>query len=395
MEFVVSRDPLLRFHDLLPSLFHKSLPCPVEGRETTYHYWARNALFHGLKFLGLTAGKKVLVPAFHCRTVVEPVIQFGCEVVFYNIHRDGTVDFQDLEDKIDQHTQALIAIHYFGVLQPVRQLRNFCEQHGLLFIEDCAHILCGEIDGAPIGSFGDVSIFSWRKFFPMNDGGLLVRNSTSSHVPVDWKRLDAWRQVKIIKNLFENALQDRKRQETPVSKRISTNPSIQKTSRENEVNEGGQTRGQNQAADFDYSQVDWPMSQSSKSILRNMDFPAIVQKRKDNSRNLLNAMRDVSEVESWGASEEKDLCTWAFPILIPTRCDVHIKLREKGIQAFSWDGVIHPTLPLEKFPEAKFLYDHLVLLPNQQSLTREELRLVMSDLKDVLSDGISFPQAVC
>ena len=186
MKFIVSRDPSLPIQYLFSSPTRKNLPKPVQGRTTFYHFWARNALFHGLGLLGLKAGDKVLVPAFHCRTVVEPIIQFGCEVVFYNVYRDGIIDFEDIEDKVDTQTKAILAIHYFGVLQPVHRLQAFCRKHKLYFIEDCAHILLGGIDGNPIGSFGDVSIFSWRKFFPLYDGGLLVQNHDSSSLHVNW-----------------------------------------------------------------------------------------------------------------------------------------------------------------------------------------------------------------
>ena len=395
MEFVVSRDPLLRFEHLLPSLSRKLLPCPVEGRETTYHFWARNALYHGLRFLGLSSGNKVLVPAFHCRTVVEPVIQFGCEVVFYNIHQDGTVDFEDLRGKIDSQTKALLAIHYFGVLQPVQQLQKFCHEHGLFLIEDCAHILCGDIDGEAIGSFGDISIFSWRKFFPMPDGGVLVRNRDFPQASIDWERLTVWGQMKIIKNLIEQAIHDSTRQEQVVSLHADMDVSLSEVSSIEGENVLPQVMANNhQVAEFDYSQVNWPMSQWSQSILKNIDLPSIVQKRKDNTKALFSAMNELADIHPWGSVGATNICTWAFPVVATTRRDLHVKLRKRGIQAFSWDGVIHPALALEKFPEAKFLYEHLVLLPNQQSLSQHDIHLVIEGVKDVLSNGGCSQQAV-
>jgi hypothetical protein len=46
----------------------------------------------------------------------------------------------------------------------------------MVLIEDCAHVLCGESEGEPIGTIGDAAVFSWRKFLPLYDGADLVLN---------------------------------------------------------------------------------------------------------------------------------------------------------------------------------------------------------------------------
>ncbi len=394
MEFLISRDPLLHSRFLLPSIFRKAMPCPVKGRTTTYHFWARNALYHGLGVLGLKPGDKILVPAFHCRTVVEPVIQFGCKVVYYNVHRDGSVDFEDITRKIDSQTKAIIAVHYFGVLQPVHQLRTFCQQYELFLIEDCAHILMGDIDGDPIGSFGDISIFSWRKFFPVHDGGLLVCNAGSSKANIKWEKLDVWFQMKFVKNLIEKFLCDLRRQRKNVSLdsysfSITPEGVIKK---QEDVKDPVATR--TQVHGFDYSQLNWPMSRWSKSIIKKIDISSVVRKRKENARILLSAFRSLPDIQSWATLEESNVCSWAFPLITPTRNDLHVKLRERGIQAFTWSGAIHPSLPLGNFPDAKFLYEHLVLLPNQQSLAPHDLQYVIEQVKEILAPHVPHQLAV-
>ena len=395
MKYVVSRDPLLSSRLLFPSLSYQALPGPVEGRVTTYHFWARNALFHGLGVLGVKRGDKVLVPAFHCRTVVDPILQFGCEVVFYNVHRDGTVDFEDLTQKVDQHTKAIIAIHYFGVPQAVHRLRKVCQQYHLSLIEDCAHILIGEINGGQIGSFGDVSIFSWRKFFPVFDGGLLVMNEAFSQaVDIPWKKIDGWFQVKIMKNLIEKFLHDmtRKKKQVLVVEDQTSQIPVSTSNRKEEAH--GPVSPKTPVGEFDLSQVNWPMSRWSKSIIKNNNILSVAQRRMEHSRVLWKEIGSLPDVQPWATAEQPNVSAWAFPFVTPNRQDVHVKLREKGIQAFTWGGVIHPTLPLENFPDAKFLYEHLVLLPNQQSLTQHEMALMIDGVKGVLKERASVQQTV-
>ncbi|MGB0911180.1 MAG: DegT/DnrJ/EryC1/StrS family aminotransferase [Nitrospirales bacterium] len=366
----------------------------MRGRTTTYHFWARNALFHGLSVLGLNSSDKVLVPAFHCGTVVEPVIQFGAEVVFYNIHRNGTVDFDDLARKVDSQTKAIIAIHYFGAIQPISQLRSFCQQHSLFLIEDCAHILLGDIEGEPVGSFGDISIFSWRKFFPIYDGGLLVQNKISSQTNINWEKLDCWFQLKIAKNLLEKAVFDLVRPRRNLfSHQTSMSKKYECSINQEEKVDNTPIRP-TQAVDFDFSQVNWPMSRWSKAILNRIDIFSIVQKRKANSLFLFDAINSIANIQPWVTIEAQTVCSWAFPVVASTRKDIHVKLREKGIEAFSWDGVIHPTLSLEEFPDAKFLYEHLILLPNQQSLTQQDMNLIIQSLKEILQCQPSREQAI-
>jgi len=115
----------------------------------------------------------VLVPAYICASAVEPIEAFGAKVVFYEVGRDCLPDVSDLEAKIDDRTRAVLAVHYFGFPCGIRQIRKICDRHGLSLIEDCAHVLRGEDGGQPLGTFGEASVFSWRKFLPLYDGGEL------------------------------------------------------------------------------------------------------------------------------------------------------------------------------------------------------------------------------
>ena len=53
-------------------------------------------------------------------------------------------------------------------------VRSFCVALGCNLIEDCAHAFFGITDDWPVGSWGDVSIASLTKFFPVPEGGLIA-----------------------------------------------------------------------------------------------------------------------------------------------------------------------------------------------------------------------------
>jgi dTDP-4-amino-4,6-dideoxygalactose transaminase len=140
----------------------------------------RTAIFHGLRVLGIAPGERVLVPAFNCASLVEPIRRYGAKAAFYKIDADCSADFDDIERRIDSTTRAIVVIHYFGFPERLERFRELCARRGVYLIEDCAHVLTGAAGAIPLGATGDVSIFSWRKFLPVGDGGQLVINTGSS-----------------------------------------------------------------------------------------------------------------------------------------------------------------------------------------------------------------------
>ena len=136
----------------------------------------RGSLAFGLAYahMILSASDEILLPAYHCRAMVEPVVTSGGTPVFYKILPNLSPDLSDVASRITSKTRAIFVPHYFGFHQNVAALREFCGNAGILLIEDCAHSFFGEIDGLPIGSYGDYAIGSAWKFFPINEGACLV-----------------------------------------------------------------------------------------------------------------------------------------------------------------------------------------------------------------------------
>lgn len=143
---------------------------------------ARSALQYALQSLPPRAGAQVLLPAYQCPVMVYPILAAGLEPVYYRIRPDCSIDYPDLEQKLGDATQAVIAVHYFGFPSSLGRLRQLCNQRGLLLIEDCAHAFFGAWD-EPVGSVGDIAIASLYKFFPAVDGGGLRFNTPPRQLP--------------------------------------------------------------------------------------------------------------------------------------------------------------------------------------------------------------------
>src|SRR4029077_16979338 len=150
-QFIVPKEPELHWKMLLPN-FRRIEPFRQNGRSAHYLFWARNGIYHGLAALGLKPGDNVLVPAYHCTSLVEPILKYGSEAKFYDINVDLSANFDDIREKIDRKTRAILAIHYFGFPQPIRKFRELCQARGLYLIEDCAHVLNGSTqEGIALG----------------------------------------------------------------------------------------------------------------------------------------------------------------------------------------------------------------------------------------------------
>jgi perosamine synthetase len=118
----------------------------------------------------------VIIPAYHCRTMVDPARWLGASVVFSRINPDLSLDVANAIDRMGSRTRAMIVPHYFGFPQALRPLLEACRANGVALVEDCAHAFFTSCEGMPAGGTGDYAIASLTKFFPGPDGGAYCAN---------------------------------------------------------------------------------------------------------------------------------------------------------------------------------------------------------------------------
>ena len=146
----------------------------LNARHRCYTTSGRAAIAHALRALEIKPNDKVLVPTYHCPTMIAPVVQSGAQPMFYPITASGGADPVWLQRAALAGVRAMLAAHYFGISQPMSGVRAFCDSHRIALIEDCAHAYFGISEGVAVGSWGDFAIASLTKFFPVSEGGLVV-----------------------------------------------------------------------------------------------------------------------------------------------------------------------------------------------------------------------------
>jgi dTDP-4-amino-4,6-dideoxygalactose transaminase len=358
----------------------------VSEKPISFFFLARNAIYYGLKALEMSPGENILVPSYICAAVVEPMLTYGVKVKFYDIYPDCSPNFDDLQAKIDPNTRALLAVHYFGFPQSMRSFRDLCTNYHLSLIEDCAHVFIGESAGNPLGSWGDISIYSWRKFLPLYDGGQLVINNPKLSVKIPWHKESPLLRVKVAKNLVDKCFADSTHPlarvacgllDVPHTIVRSLRPSLGRSQATVVTADGN-------SVDFDLSLVNMPMSSLSRRLLYNADIPSIVQHRRLNYAYLLDAVQALPGVVPLFSDLSPGVCPLVFPVLVQERPDFHLKLRARGLPAVTWGGVVPPALSREEFPTADYLYQNLISLPVHQSLNSADLQMIVQVLAEAL-----------
>jgi perosamine synthetase len=136
-----------------------------------------SALHAILLAYGIGEGDEVIVPSFTFIATANSPLFVNAKPVFADIEAETYgLDPEDVKERITGKTRAVMPIDYGGLSCRVKELREIAEDHKLLLIEDAAESLGARVDGKPVGSFGDVAMFSFcgNKVITTGEGGMLV-----------------------------------------------------------------------------------------------------------------------------------------------------------------------------------------------------------------------------
>ena len=150
-----------------------------EVQDTIAFNSGRSALYAILKTLGIGKDDEVLLQAFTCVAVPDPVIWIGAKPIFVDVDETLNIDSMAIEKHITSKSKAIIVQHTFGIPAKIDMITKIAQKHELLLIEDCAHSLGATYKGKKIGTFGDAAFFSFGrdKIISSVFGGLALINS--------------------------------------------------------------------------------------------------------------------------------------------------------------------------------------------------------------------------
>ncbi len=369
-----------------------SQPSVLDIPNFTWTSSGRAAIAFALREMGVGVGDRILVPTYHCPTMVAPIVAAGAQPLFYPISASGAPQLDRIAAMDLSAVRGMIAAHYFGLPQPMKMVRAFCDQHGISFIEDCAHAMFGKADGQAIGTWGDYAIASLTKFFPVLEGGCLVsshhrlreaptrskslrdelRNALDIlETTVPFRRLTGLNTGLIalfsLKNMFRHR---NKGCAHPLSLGTVKAPDV--------VREG--------LASFEKNSLVWSSpNRGTKWLATHANRERIISLRRRNYQLLAQQLADIPGVHSLFPILVEGSAPYVFPLVVDNPDRYYQSFRASGLPIFRWDWQ-WPDTPREE-GDAGALWSHQTFqIGCHQDLELDDIAAMAKTIKYLLRD---------
>jgi dTDP-4-amino-4,6-dideoxygalactose transaminase len=334
----------------------RKLPYPLDEPACRIFGLARQGLFMGIQALGLEPGNVILVPAFNHGSEIEALVRAGIDCRFYEVGRRLEPDEEELEALLDTGVRALYLIHYLGLPQDAARWRAWCDERGLLLIEDAAQAWLSWHGGTPVGSHGDLAIFCLYKTFGLPEGAAVIsRSPPDPPASVRQMGLDplARRHFAYLAQRWRWAAELRRRFKG------DANDSQEEFSPEREFGLGGPFGA--------YS--------TTRFFVNRVADPAAQKRRAANYDFLLERLRPL--VPQQFAQPPAGASPFAFPIRSDRAEELIDRLARHSVVAGRLWPQPHPCLPHAEFPGAAVLRVETVVLPVHQELRARDLERIV------------------
>ena len=139
-----------------------------------------SALHIALLTAGIGPGDEVITTSFNYVADHQAIKMTGADVVMCDIRDDNLgIDCKKAEELISKKTKAIIPLHFAGIPCDQEGVFNLAKKYNLRVIEDAMHAFGTKINGKKIGSYGDITCFSFDpvKIVTSVDGGCVIVNS--------------------------------------------------------------------------------------------------------------------------------------------------------------------------------------------------------------------------
>ncbi|NOQ55620.1 MAG: aminotransferase class V-fold PLP-dependent enzyme [Nanohaloarchaea archaeon] len=139
-----------------------------------------SALHTTLLASGIKEGDEVITTPFTFTATANSILYCGARPVFADIDADTfNINPETIEEKITSKTKAVLVVHLFGNPCDMDKIKEVCNKHNLLLIEDACQAHGAEYKGQKVGSIGDCGVFSFypTKNMTTGEGGMITTNN--------------------------------------------------------------------------------------------------------------------------------------------------------------------------------------------------------------------------
>ena len=133
------------------------------GRQVRVLTSATEGMEIALAVAGVRCGDEVIVPAMSFAASANVVVRLGAKPVFVDVELETrNIDMRLAERALTSRTRAILPVHFSGLSADMDAVLAFATQHKLRVVEDAAHAIGTRHHDKPIGSFGDLTVFSFH-----------------------------------------------------------------------------------------------------------------------------------------------------------------------------------------------------------------------------------------
>ena len=139
-----------------------------------------SSLHLSLKALGIKERHEVICPDLTFIALANMIVLSGAELVLIDVDKTTlTIDPSLIERKITNKTKAIIVVHQFGHAAHMEEVLSISEKYNLKIIEDNAESIGARYKGKLLGTFGDLSTYSFfgNKILTTGEGGAILTNN--------------------------------------------------------------------------------------------------------------------------------------------------------------------------------------------------------------------------
>lgn len=359
---------------------------PAWASADSFHRYAlgRYALREAYRLAGVCSGTALLAPAYHCRTMLDPVFALGGDVLLYPLQKNLAPDLASLDSLFARSptpVRALLATHFFGFPQLLDELSTWCAERNVALVEDCSHVLlCERFRPPGTALHSDFVASSPYKFFPSPDGGLLYARQPQrldglqerSPAMLDELRgirriVSQTRHYHSIANTCDHARIDA---ELAALKRRMTTP--------------GKDVHRSETCSADYRQHEEGLAplRFSRLVWRHADIGEISRRRCRNYRRWADALTAQAHCRPLFPELPDGCIPYMFPLYMDQPERHFYQLKHLGVPVWRWDSIA-----VSDCPTANDYRMHLLHLPCHQSLDEKQMDWMIAAVRKVGAGG--------
>ena len=140
---------------------------------------ATSALFGAYNVCGIEHEDEIITTPNSFVATSNMFVTLGARPIWCDIKMDGNIDEKKVEALITPKTKAIVVVDFAGKPVAHKRIQEIASKHNLLLIDDASHALGSSIGKKKIGSFADMSIFSFHAIKPIttSEGGAVITDN--------------------------------------------------------------------------------------------------------------------------------------------------------------------------------------------------------------------------